>query len=60
MSIKNEIKTDIKSILDKLNIEVPDNQINVEVPANKKNGDYATNVALVLARTLKKKTNGYS
>lgn len=55
MSIKNEIKANIKSILDKLNIEVPDNQINVEVPANKKNGDYATNVALVLARTLKRR-----
>lgn len=55
MSIKNEIKANIKKILDKLNIEVPENQINVEIPANKKNGDYATNIALVLARTLKRK-----
>lgn len=55
MSIKNEIRHNIKCILDSLNIEVPEKEINVEVPANKKNGDYATNIALVLARTLKKR-----
>ena len=51
----NKIRHNIKCILDSLNIEVPEKEINVEVPANKKNGDYATNIALVLARTLKER-----
>lgn len=51
MSIKNKIVSIIKKTLDNLNI---DKEIIVEIPKDKKNGDYSTNIALLLARDLKK------
>lgn len=51
MSIKNKIVSIIKNTMDNLNIE---KQIIVEVPKDKKNGDYSTNIALLLAKDLKK------
>lgn len=51
MSIKSRITSIIKNTLNNLNIE---KEIIVEVPKDKKNGDYSTNVALLLAKELKK------
>lgn len=52
MSIKTEIQSIIANSLDKLNIEY--SAIEVDVPNDTKNGDYASNIALTLARTLHK------
>lgn len=52
MSIKNNIKEVISTTLDKLNITYK--QIEIDIPNNTINGDYASNIALVLAKELHK------
>lgn len=52
--IRSEIKSTLRDAVRKIfgKIEVP--EFNLEVPENPEHGDYATNVALVLAKILKK------
>ena len=54
MSIKNEIANIIKISLDKLNIEQDIKKIIIEKPAQKENGDYSSNIALSLTKSLHK------
>lgn len=54
--IKNIIRNIIVSALDKLKLE-NNNKFNVEVSNNPEHGDYASNVAMVLAKLNKKKPN---
>lgn len=51
MSIKNELEKIIEKAINKLDIY---NKINIEVPKNSINGDYSTNIALVLTKKLNK------
>ena len=53
MSIKQKIQGIIKTGLDKLEIDFDLDKIIIETPKESKNGDYSTNVALVLTKILK-------
>ena len=52
MSIKQKIQGIIKTSLEKNNIEFDVEKIIVETPKDTKNGDYSTNIALVLTKIL--------
>jgi len=54
MGIKEELKHIICLALKKLNIDFNLDDIIIDIPKDKKNGDYATNIALMLAKKLKK------
>ena len=54
MSIKKELQEIIKSSLEKNDISLELNKIIIETPKDEKNGDYSTNVALVLTKLLHK------
>lgn len=54
MSIKQEIKEIIKDSLIKNNISFDENKIIIENPKLESNGDYSTNIALVLTKELHK------
>ena len=53
MSIKQKIQGIIKTSLEKLAIDVDLDKIIIETPKEVKNGDYSTNVALLLTKVLK-------
>ena len=53
MSIKQKIQCIIKTSLDNNNIEFDLNKIIIETPKDTKNGDYSTNIALMLTKILK-------
>ena len=53
MSIKQKIQHIIKTSLNNNNIEFDLDKIVVETPKDTKNGDYSTNIALVLTKILK-------
>lgn len=53
MSIKQKIQGIIKTGLDKLEIDFDLDKIIIETPKESKNGDYSTNVSLVLTKILK-------
>lgn len=53
MSIKQKIQGIIKTSLDKCEIDLDLEKIVIENPKDNKNGDYSTNVALVLTKILK-------
>ncbi len=50
--MKQLIESDIKTVLNKLNITFED-EIVVEIPKNKENGDYSSNIAMRLTKQLK-------
>ena len=52
--MKEKLKELIGAVLEKNQIDFDLNEIVVEVPKDNSHGDYATNVAMQLARTLKK------
>lgn len=52
MSIKQTISHIIKCSLDKLNIDIEEKNITVQLPKDKSNGDYSTNIALILSSKL--------
>ena len=54
MSIKKEIKQIIAKSLDSLNIEYNSDEIIIDTPKLENNGDYSTNIALILTKKLKK------
>ena len=54
MSIKEEIKKIIAKSLDSLNIEYNSDEIIIDTPKLENNGDYSTNIALILTKKLKK------
>ena len=54
MSIKQTIVHIIKCSLDKLNIDTIEDNIVINIPSNKENGDYSSNIALILASKLHK------
>ena len=54
MSIKENIADIFKNALDQMNINKNKEDIIVEIPKEKTNGDYATNIALVLTKELHK------
>lgn len=54
MSIKKELQQIIKNSLEKNNIDFDSNTIVIETPKDSNFGDYSTNVALILAKTLKR------
>lgn len=54
MSIKAEIQQIIKKSLSKLNISYEENEIQIEIPKEECNGDYSSNIALVLSKMLHK------
>ena len=53
MSIKQKIQGIIKTSLDKNNIDFDLDKIIIETPKDTKNGDYSTNIALLLTKVLK-------
>lgn len=53
MSIKQKIQRIIKTSLEKNNIDFELEKIIIETPKDSKNGDYSTNIALVLTKILK-------
>ena len=53
MSIKQKIQGIIKTSLEKNNIDFDLDKIIIETPKDTKNGDYSTNIALVLTKILK-------
>lgn len=53
MSIKQKIQGIIKKSLEKNNIDFDLDKIIIETPKDTKNGDYSTNIALVLTKILK-------
>ena len=53
MSIKQKIQCIIKTSLDNNNIEFDLDKIIIETPKDTKNGDYSTNIALMLTKILK-------
>ena len=55
MSIKEELQHIIKCSLEKLAIDTSEIEVVIDIPKDRKNGDYASNIALVLARSLHKK-----
>ena len=52
MSIKNELEEIVSESLQKNQIKYDKNKIIIEIPKNEQNGDYSTNIALVLAKEL--------
>ena len=54
MSIKEEIKQIIAKSLDRLNIEYNSDEIIIDTPKLENNGDYSTNIAVILTKKLKK------
>ena len=54
MSIKQELQEIIKNSLTKCNIELETEKIIIESPKEEKNGDYSTNIALILTKILRK------
>ena len=54
LSIKKELQEIIKNSLEKNNINISIDDIIIEIPKQKENGDYSTNIALVLKKQLKK------
>lgn len=54
MSIKKELQKIIKESLDKSNIDASLEDITIETPKDVNNGDYSTNIALVLTKRLHK------
>ena len=52
MSIKKELQQIIKNSLDKNNIDLSIEEITIETPKDITNGDYSTNVALILTKKL--------
>ena len=52
MSIKKEIIKIIKESLDKLDIDISESDIIIDIPKNANNGDYSTNIALLLTKKL--------
>ena len=54
MSIKEEIKQIIAKSLDSLNNEYNSDEIIIDTPKLENNGDYSTNIALILTKKLKK------
>lgn len=52
MSIKQRIQGIIKMSLEKLNIDFDIDKIIIETPKDNKNGDYSTNIALLLTKIL--------
>ena len=50
MSIKNKLAQIINDSLIKSNIEYDQSKIIVEIPKNEENGDYSTNIALLLSK----------
>ena len=48
------IKIAVAAAIKELGIENPDNEIVLEVPKDQSNGDYATNIAMRLARVARK------
>lgn len=55
MSIKQKIQGIIKTSLERLNIDVDLDKIIIETPKETKNGDYSTNIALLLTKILQDK-----
>jgi len=53
MSIKKKLQAIIKTGLEKLEIDFNLDKIIIETPKESKNGDYSTNIALVLTKILK-------
>lgn len=53
MSIKQKIQRIIKTSLEKNNIDIELEKIIIETPKDNKNGDYSTNIALMLTKQLK-------
>ena len=53
MSIKQKIQNIIKTSLEKNNIDFEIDKIIIETPKDIKNGDYSTNIALLLTKILK-------
>lgn len=53
MSIKQKIQYIIKTSLEKNNIDFEIDKITIETPKDIKNGDYSTNIALLLTKVLK-------
>lgn len=53
MSIKQKIQHIIKTSLEKNNIDIELEKIIIETPKDNKNGDYSTNIALMLTKQLK-------
>jgi arginyl-tRNA synthetase len=53
MKVKEIIKEIIIESLNKSNINIDQDNINIETPKDKTNGDYATNIAMQLAKQLK-------
>ncbi len=54
MLIEEKLKLTIKEALEKMNVSLETSSIVIERSKDKAHGDYATNVAMQLARTLKK------
>ena len=54
MSIKKELQEIIKESLAKNNIDYKVDNIVIETPKNTINGDYSTNIALVLTKIMHK------
>ena len=54
MSIKKELQSIIKDSLNKLNISFDTNKIVIEVPKEEINGNYSTNISLMLTKELHK------
>ena len=54
MSIKKDLQHIINLGLEKLNVEFEESKIVIEIPKESKNGDFSTNIALQLAKQLKK------
>lgn len=53
MNLKYKIRNIIFNALKELNIEYNEERIIVEVPKNKENGDFSSNIAMQLAKSLK-------
>ena len=52
MSIKTEIQTIIANSLKTLKIDYPTDKIIIEIPKEEQNGDYSTNISLLLVKIL--------
>ena len=51
--MSNKLKEIIKNALTKLDIDISLENIMIETPKDTKNGDYSSNIAMKLAKTLK-------
>ena len=50
----DKLKAYLKKVIDELNVSIVTDDIIIEIPKDNKNGDYSSNVAMKLARVLKK------